>query len=128
METEKEEAQQTPVPLVTHVHNNLHSIFSNVEVYINNLQIYNSHGLGAHKSYFPNNLNGAISEYNGVLHCEGYDHEDFSNKIMESPLSEPFFTRRLKMLSRPAGFILHRKVTVNFFSTFELLYPNMKIR
>jgi len=32
-ETAEEEA---PVPLVTHVNNILHSIFSNVEVYINN--------------------------------------------------------------------------------------------
>ena len=38
-----------PVPLVTHVNNILRSIFSNVEVYINNQQIYNSYELYAHK-------------------------------------------------------------------------------
>ena len=47
---------------------------------------------------------------------------------MEAPLSEPFFTRRRKMLSRPDGFMLHGKLGVDFFSTSELLYPNMKIR
>ena len=47
-ETAEEDA---PVPLVTPVNNILHSIFSNVEVYINNQQIYNSNGLYAHKSY-----------------------------------------------------------------------------
>ena len=48
---EKEEtADEEPVPLVTHVNNILHSIFSNVEVYISNQQIYNSSGLYAHKS------------------------------------------------------------------------------
>ena len=31
--------EEAPVPLVTHVNNILHSIFSNVEVYINNQQI-----------------------------------------------------------------------------------------
>ena len=36
---------EAPVPLVAHVNNILHSIFSNVEVYINNQQIYNSNGL-----------------------------------------------------------------------------------
>ena len=38
----------------------MHSIFSNVEVYINNQQIYNSNGLNAHKSYISNNFKGAI--------------------------------------------------------------------
>ena len=47
---------------------------------------------------------------------------------MEAPLSEPFSTRRLKMLSRPDGFMLYGKMGFDFFSTSELLYPNMKIR
>ena len=46
VETAEEEA---PVPLVTHVNNILHSVFSNVEVYIKNQQIYNCNGLYAHK-------------------------------------------------------------------------------
>ena len=45
---------------------------------------------------------------------------------MDAPLSEPFYTRRMKMLSRPDGFMLYGKLGVDFFSTFELLYPNMK--
>ena len=32
------------------------------------------------------------------------------------------------MLSRPDGFILYSKLAVDFFSTSELLYSNMKIR
>ena len=58
-ETTEEEA---PVPLITHVNNILHSIFTNVEVYINNRQIYSSNGLYAHKPYNSNNFKGAISE------------------------------------------------------------------
>ena len=43
-EEEKAEEEETveeeaPVPLVTHVNNILHAIFSNVEVYINNQQV-----------------------------------------------------------------------------------------
>ena len=124
-ETVEEDA---PVPLVTHVDNILHSIFSNVEMYINNQQIYNSNGLYAHKSYISNNFKGAISEYKGVLHCEGYDYEEFPDEVLEAPLSEPFFTKKMKMLSRPDGFMLHGKLGVDFFSTSELLYPNMKVR
>ena len=37
------------------------------------------------------------------------------------------FTRRLKFLSRPDGFLLYGKLGVRFFSTSDLLYPNMKI-
>ena len=74
---EEETAEKDdPVPLITHVNNILHSIFSNVEVYINNQQIYKSNGLYAHKSYISNNFKAAISGYKGVLHCEGYDYEE----------------------------------------------------
>ena len=47
---------------------------------------------------------------------------------MEAPLSEPFFTRRMKMLRRPDGFMLYGKLGVDFFSSSDMLYPNMKIR
>ena len=127
-EEEETAEKDAPVPLATHVNNILHSIFSNDHVYINNHQIHNSNGLHAHKSYISNNFKGAISEYKGVLHCEGYDYENIPDEIMEAPLSEPFFTRRMKMLSRPNGFMLYGKMGVDFFSTSELLYPNMKIR
>ena len=68
---EEETAEEEPVPLVTHINNILHSIFSNVEVYINNQQIYNSNGLYEHIFYISKNFKGAISEYKRVLHCEG---------------------------------------------------------
>ena len=50
VEDEETAEEDDPVPLVTHVNNIFHSIFSHVEVYINNQQIYNSNGLYAHKS------------------------------------------------------------------------------
>ena len=53
----------------------MQSIFSKVEVHIDNQQVYNSNGLYAHKSYISNNFKAAICEYNRVLHCEGYDYE-----------------------------------------------------
>ena len=97
-------------------------------MYINNRQICNSNGLYPHKSYISNNFKGAISQYTGVLHCEGYDYEELPDEIMEECLSEPFFTRRMKMLRRLDGFMLYGKLVVDFFSTSELLYPNMKRR
>ena len=127
-EEEETAEEDNLVPLVTHANNILHSILPNVEVYVNNQQIYNSNGLYAHKSYISNNFKGAISEYKEVLHCEGHDYEEFPDEIMEAPLSGPFFTRKRKMLSRPDGFMLYGKLGVDFFSTSELLYPNMKVR
>ena len=105
----------------------MHSIFSNVEVYINYQQIFNSNGLYAHKSYISNKFEGAITEYEGVLHCEGYDYEQDPEDI-SNPLPDRFFTRRMKLLSRPDGLMLYSKMGIDFFSTSELLYPNMKIR
>ena len=117
-ETADEEA---PNPLVSHINNILHSIYSNVEVYINNKLLYNSNGLYAHKSYISNNFKGAISEYKEVLHCEAYDYEEFLDEIMEAPWPEPFFTRRMKLLSRHDGFRLYGKLGVDFISFWIVL-------
>ena len=76
-----EKEEEAAVPLVTHVNNILHSIVSNVEVYITNQQTYNSNGLYAHKSYICNNFKGTISEYNRVLHCEGTTMKNFLMKL-----------------------------------------------
>ena len=115
-----DEEEEEEVARFTYVHNLMHSILSYDEVYINTQHIYNSNGLYAHKSYISNNFEAAISEYKGVLHCEGYDYqqdpEDFSN-----PLYDPFFTRRMKLLSRPDGFILNGKLGIDFVSASELL-------
>ena len=126
-ETGTDDEEEEEVARVTYVNNIMHSIFSIVEVYNNNQQIYNSNGLYAHKSYISNNFKAAISEYKGVLHCEGYDSEQDPEDI-SNPLRYPFFTRRMKLLKRPDGFMLYGKLGIDFFSTSELLYPNMKIR
>ena len=91
----------------------MHSIFSNVEVYINKQQIYNSNGLYAHKSCISNNFEAAISEYKGVLHCESYDYQQDPEDIT-NPLPDPLFTRRMKLISRPDGFMLYGKLGIDF--------------
>ena len=126
-ETGDDESEEEEMARVTYVNNIMHSMFSNNEVYKNNQQIYNSNGLFAHKSYISKNFKGAISEYKVVLHCEGYDYEQDPEDIT-NPLIDPFFTRRMKLLSRPDGFMLYGKLGIDCFSTSELLYPNMRIR
>ena len=122
-----DDGEEEEVARVTYVNKIMHSILSNVEVFINNQQIYNSKGLYAHESYISNNLKAAISEYKGILHCEVFDHKHDLEDI--SPcLVDPFFTRRMKLLSRPDGFVLYGNLGIDFFTTSELLYPNMKLR
>ena len=84
-----EEEGQEEIARVTYVNNIMHSLFSNVEVYINNQQIYNSNGFYAHKSFISNNFKAAISESKGVLHCEGYDYEQ-DPEDNSNPLPDPF--------------------------------------
>ena len=81
-ETGTDNGEEEEVARVAYVNNIVHSIFSNIEVYINNQQIYNSNGLFAHKSYISNNFKAAISEYKGVLHCESYDYEQDPEDII----------------------------------------------
>ena len=112
------------MPDITHVNKILHSIFSNPELYNNNHQIYNSNGLYAQKFHISDNFKSTLSDYKGVLHCEGYDYEE-DPKILEEG---PFFTRRMKLYSRLDGFTLYGKLGIDFPTTSELLYPNMKVR
>ena len=112
-ETGTDDEEEEEVARVSYVNNIMHSIFSNVEVYINNQPIYYFNGLYAHKSYISNNFKAAISEYKGVLHCEGYDYEQDPEDI-SNPLPDPFFTRRMKLLSRPDGFMFYDKLGIDF--------------
>ena len=112
------------VPHIAHVNNILHSLFSNAELYINNHQIYDSDGLYAHKSHISNNFKSTLSDYKGVSHCEGFDYEEDPENLVEGP----FFTRSMKLYSRLDGFMLYGKLGIDFVTTSELFYPNMKVR
>ena len=65
-ETGVDDSEEGEVARVTYVNNIMHSIFSNVDVCINNQQIYNSNELYAHKSYISNNFKAAITVYKWV--------------------------------------------------------------
>ena len=82
-----EEEEEAPVPLVTRVDNILHSFFFPMLRCTSSISIFTiESGLYAHKSNFSNKFKVAISEYEGVLHCKGYDYEEFPDDIMEAPL------------------------------------------
>ena len=68
----------------------MHSVFYDVEVYINDQQIYNSAGFYAHQFYISNNFTRSISEYKRFLHCEAYDYETNHDYVREAPMSDIF--------------------------------------
>ena len=82
--------EQKEVARVTYVNNLMHSIFSIVEVHLNNQQIYNSNGLYALKSYVSNNSKAAISENKGFLLCEGFDYEEDPEDITNTLSHQSF--------------------------------------
>ena len=84
-----------------------------MEVYINNQQTFSSNGLYAHKSYISIKLKAAISQYKEVLLCGDYDYEEDREDIT-NPQTDPFFTRRFKLLTRPDGFMLYGKLGLIF--------------
>ena len=61
-ETGTDDGEEEEVARVTYINNITHSIFSNVEVYINNQQIYKSNALYAHKSYISNNFKASLNK------------------------------------------------------------------
>ena len=123
-----EEEQETPVLLITHVNNFVHSTFSDVEVFFSHQQFYNSYGLYALKFLIFNSFKGAIFHHKAFLHCKRNEYEEFADEIMDAMLSELFFTKRMKMFCRPDGYMLYGILGVEFFSTSEMLYPGMKSR
>ena len=65
-EATAQEEEEAPGPLAFHVNKIMHSVFSNVEMYIYNHQFYDSNGLYAYKSYISNNFKGAIYEHTSI--------------------------------------------------------------
>ena len=76
------------------------------------------------KTQISNNFRGTLTDYKGVMHCGGYDYEENPQNLHEGP----FFTRGMKLYSRPDGFLLYGKLGIDFLTTSELIHPNMKVR
>ena len=95
-ETEEEE-QEAPVPLVTHVKNILHSIFSIVEVYINSQQIYNSNGFFA--GVFRTTSRGLSLNTKEFQTARGTTKKNFLLKSWKCPCLNVFSQRERNCLA-----------------------------
>ena len=69
-----------------------------------------------------------ISKLNCQITRESCIVKSMTTKKIQRISSNPFFTRRLNLYSRPDGFMLYCKLGIDFLTTSELLYPNMKVR
>ena len=121
------EGVDVPVPPFTHVNNILRSLFLMSRCTSTTRKYKTLMDCMRRSLTFPT-TSWAISEYKGVLQREGYDYEEFPDDIMEALLSHPIFTNGTKKLGKPNGFMLFGKIRVEFFSTSELLNPNLKVR
>ena len=111
---DKKEKKDARVTLVTHVNKVLPSVFSNVDVYINNQQTYNSYGLYLLESYISNSFEAANFDYKGYLQRNGFDHADILGNTIKTAFFNPFSTGT-KMLRRLDDFV--------FYGTLELKFP-----
>ena len=57
------------------VNNFLHSLFSSVEVYLNNEQVHTSNGLYPHKAFLSNELSGTKGKKEAITIGQGYTYE-----------------------------------------------------
>ena len=123
-----EEHQEAPVPLVTYVNNILHSIFSMLKC---TSTISKSTTLmdciGANLTVPTTSIEPSFIT-RAFCTARGNTTKNYLMKINEAPSRELFFTKKMKMLSRLDGFMLSGILGANFFSTSQLLYPNMKFR
>ena len=109
-----EEEQEAPVPLVTLVNNILQSVFFQcLSIHPQSAKLQIKWIVCAQILHFQK-FQGSHFRIQGVLHCEGYDYEEFPDEIMEWLLSELFFLKKMEMLKGPEGFMLYGKLEVDF--------------
>lgn len=61
--------------LVIPVNNMMHSLFSNVELYMNGTPVYTSNGLYGHKAFISNEISHTAGMKNSLLKCQGYEFD-----------------------------------------------------
>ena len=114
--------------LFVHVNNIMRSMFSNVEVYINSQQIYNSN-----KDCMRTNLTCATFPRQPSLKIREFctargTNSRFFHDTMEALLSQTSFMKRMKTFSRLDGLMFYGNIELQFFSTADLLYPKREVR
>ena len=121
-----EEEEEAPVPLVNHVDSILHSIFlvcrSTISSFKSQMDSIRTNPI------FPTTLRELSVNTKGFCTARVTTMRIFPMRFWKHFCLNPFFTRRMKLLSLPDGFILYGKLGIDFIFNSELLHSNENVR
>ena len=104
------------------VNNFLHSLFSNVEVFLNNEQVHTSNGLYPHKAFLSNELSGTKGRKEAITIGQGYTYEANPN----DKTAQVFIDRKTETLRDEIE--VYGPLAVDLFTCGKLLLPNVNVR
>ena len=113
---------ETPVQEPGYINNILNSLFANVEVHAEGVQLSSSNNLHAHKAQIETELSHPPKCKEGLLTCQGYTFEDQPSTFG----SEPFIARKNSIKARKKLY-LYGQLSVDFFGTEKFLLPDVEI-
>ena len=125
---EAEQEEEAPVLLLTYVNNILHLNFPMFRC-TSKISKFTIQMVSMRTSLtFPTFSREPSPNTRELRSVTGTTIKKFFMKLWKRLCLNLFFTRRMKMLSTPDGFMLYGQFVVDFFSTSKLLHPKMKIR
>ena len=104
------------------VNNIMHSLFSNLEVYFNNEQVYTSNGLYAHKSFLSNEFSGTQGTKDSISVCQGYLYEKDPHDVDDEAFQER------KKVGLKEEIVCYGRLHADVFTCDKLLLPNVNVR
>ena len=106
---------------VSLVNNSMHSLFSNCEVYFNNIQVHTTNGLYAHKSFISNEFSNTKGTKESISCCQGYKYE-----VNPGDAADPTILAR--QTTNLAETEYYGELPVEIFHCKGLLLPNINVR
>lgn len=115
----------TTQPVVL-TNNALHSLFSNCEVTLNNVDVSSSNSLYAHKAFLTTEWSHSAECKTSILHCQGYTYESNPGELPN------VFEEKTKLShdgeSVPHTYYMFGKLAVDIFNCDKLLVPRSVLR
>jgi hypothetical protein len=106
---------------VIFTNNTLHSLFSNVTVYANDVQVWSANGLYAQKAYIETEWSHSAACKKSFVSCQGYEY---------APTPEDFaaFTTRLEQTKKSAVVHFYGPLAIDLFSCEGLFVSGTRFR
>ena len=104
------------------VNNIMHSLFSNLEVYFNNEQLYSSNGFYAQKSFLSNEFSATQGTKDSISVCQGYLNQEQPNYVDDEAFKERKKTGTQEEIN------CYGRLHADIFTCDRLLLPNVNVR